>query len=572
MFQLKCRDDYTKKMFYMKMFFSIFLFPYFVFWSVLFLIYLSNSNIIDESFFKTFNITSIFVLLGISIWMIILSWFFKKSYIKKIVKEHLEITSQAKLPSKLPKVVYVYTTHNDFMPSRLKQNMQQTYKNIEYWISDGSSNPDNSKLVEEFAKKHKINLFKMNRPSIDKSDNLNAFLSHLYSINHDFKYIVTSDSDVAFNKNFVEVGIRYFYSDKINRLGYVNSLLIDYNSNNFYNNGMAGWETIPGFLMPILENIDGLRPSHLYGACSITKISFLKEINNGYFFDIYEDWYTRMNGIKKMWKGLYSPLVVSQQSMENSIFPTLKRYMRYFSWKAAFFKKNTFHRFDDEYSASFWNELNSIIFYTLKIFINLFFLSSYILLILISNKSIMLFIFIIPVFLYKFIFWFNSFKLLKFSKIFELFCVVPFWTFAHSWECCKQWFKSVLGKKMVGFTPTRSIDKGKKKVSNWSKIKYYVLTSFLTLLVLIGLNFVMVYFNLLNWKRWEQFLIIFVDVAIFYLFLGNTSTIILFLMSFIKVNKSYSSLDFVKFDNDYINFTDIKNDFFDENKDIERFC
>ncbi|WP_406602210.1 glycosyltransferase [Mesomycoplasma moatsii] len=496
----------------------------------------------------------------------------RKSYIKKIVKDYLEITSRAKLPSKLPKVVYVYTTHNDFMPSRLEQNIRQTYRNIEYWISDGSSNPDNSKLVEEFAKKHKINLFKMNQPSKDKSDNLNAFLNHLYSLNHDFEYIVTSDSDVAFDKNFVEVGIRYFYSEKINRLGYVNSLLIDYNSNNFYNNGMAGWETVPGFLMPILENLDNLRTPHLYGACSITKVSFLKDINNGYFFDIYEDWYTRMNGIKKMWKGLYSPLVVSQQSMEDNVFPTLKRYMRYFSWKAAFFKKNTFYRFNDEYSKSFWNELNSIIFYVFKIFINLFILSSCILLTMISIRSIMFFVFLIPIFLYKFLFWSNSFKLLKSSKTFELLCVVPFWTFAHSWECCKQWFKSVLGNKMVGFTPTRSIDKGKKKVSNWSKIKYYVLTSFLTLLVLIGLNFVMVYFNLLDWKWWEQFLIIFADVIILYVFLGNISTIILFLMSFIKVNKSYSPLDFVKFDNDYINFTAIKNDFFDKNKDIERFC
>ncbi|WP_406602209.1 glycosyltransferase [Mesomycoplasma moatsii] len=496
----------------------------------------------------------------------------RKSYIKKIVKDHLEITSRAKLPSKLPKVVYVYTTHNDFMPSRLEQNIRQTYRNIEYWISDGSSNPDNSKLVEEFAKKHKINLFKMNQPSKDKSDNLNAFLNHLYSLNHDFEYIVTSDSDVAFDKNFVEVGIRYFYSEKINRLGYVNSLLIDYNSNNFYNNGMAGWETVPNFFRTIFNNLDMSSPAHIVGASSIVKRTFLEEVNKGYFFNIFEDWYTRMNGIKIMWTGLHTPLVTSQQSMEDNVFPTFKRYMRYFSWKAAFFKKNTFYRFNDEYSKNFWSEFNPVMFYIFKIFLNLFVFTSFIFLLIHSVKSTIFLFFLIPLFLYIILFWSNSFKLLKWFKIFALICTSPFWTFAHSWECCKQWFKSVLGNKMVGFTPTRSIDKGKKKVSNWSKIKYYVLTSFLTLLVLIGLNFVMVYFNLLDWKWWEQFLIIFADVIILYVFLGNISTIILFLMSFIKVNKSYSPLDFVKFDNDYINFTTIKNDFFDKNKDIERFC
>jgi hypothetical protein len=49
----------------------------------------------------------------------------------KYIKETLRIVHQAKIPKKLPKVVYVYTVHNDFMPARLLQNMKQTYKNFE---------------------------------------------------------------------------------------------------------------------------------------------------------------------------------------------------------------------------------------------------------------------------------------------------------------------------------------------------------------------------------------------------------------------------------------------------------
>jgi hypothetical protein len=54
------------------------------------------------------------------------------NYLRNLyVKEMLTIVHTAKLPKKCPKVVYVYTTHNDFLPTRLLQNINQTYKNFE---------------------------------------------------------------------------------------------------------------------------------------------------------------------------------------------------------------------------------------------------------------------------------------------------------------------------------------------------------------------------------------------------------------------------------------------------------
>jgi hypothetical protein len=55
----------------------------------------------------------------------------KKYLTNKYVDETLHIVHEVKMPIKLPKVVYVYTTHNDFMPARLLQNAKQTYKNFE---------------------------------------------------------------------------------------------------------------------------------------------------------------------------------------------------------------------------------------------------------------------------------------------------------------------------------------------------------------------------------------------------------------------------------------------------------
>ena len=136
---------------------------------------------------------------------IILKWKVRKMY----VYECISIIVNTKLPDKLPKVVYVYTTHDDFMPTRMLQNMQQTYTNIEYWISDGSELAGTKKTIDDFVKKHKnVHLYRMKRPSKNKADNLNSFLANHKS---NFDYLMISDADVAIQKDFVDKSLKFFY-------------------------------------------------------------------------------------------------------------------------------------------------------------------------------------------------------------------------------------------------------------------------------------------------------------------------------------------------------------------------
>ena len=125
--------------------------------------------------------------------------------------EFLDIVNNTKLPTKSPKVIYVYTTKNDFMPARLLQNMQQSYKNIEYWISVGGHDDKNIETIKKFAKENNVNLFIMDRPSNNKADNLNSFLKHNKS---KFDYLLIGDADVAIDKNFVETSLKLFYSNR----------------------------------------------------------------------------------------------------------------------------------------------------------------------------------------------------------------------------------------------------------------------------------------------------------------------------------------------------------------------
>ncbi|WP_406602456.1 glycosyltransferase [Metamycoplasma sualvi] len=118
-----------------------------------------------------------------------------------MMKEVNEIQTTTKLPSNLPKVVYVYTTHNDFWEEIMLHNMQQTYQNIEYWISDGSSDKEKIKEIKAFCKKYNVNYHSLKRPSVNKADNLNHFLKYA-KVN--FDYLLIADFDVIIDKNFVK--------------------------------------------------------------------------------------------------------------------------------------------------------------------------------------------------------------------------------------------------------------------------------------------------------------------------------------------------------------------------------
>jgi cellulose synthase/poly-beta-1,6-N-acetylglucosamine synthase-like glycosyltransferase len=58
------------------------------------------------------------------------------------------------LPEKLPKVLVVFPTYNDFMPDIVRRNICQTYQNIEYYILDDSNDPDYIDMINQFVKEY----------------------------------------------------------------------------------------------------------------------------------------------------------------------------------------------------------------------------------------------------------------------------------------------------------------------------------------------------------------------------------------------------------------------------------
>ena len=97
------------------------------------------------------------------------------------------------------------------MESKLLQNMQQTYQNVEYWISVGKKNDKHIKRIKWFAKKYEVKLYIIDNDSKSKVDNLNYFLKHV-KVKYD--YLLISDSGVAIDKNFVSTSLKFFYYKK----------------------------------------------------------------------------------------------------------------------------------------------------------------------------------------------------------------------------------------------------------------------------------------------------------------------------------------------------------------------
>ena len=574
MFDLKTRDEFRKKEFYINMITRILLI---LSVAAMFVVTLDSFNIIQIKS-KTIKLISqicsivTYVLLFAN--LITKQIYFNK-YKKQLINEYLEILSNVQMPSQQPKVIYVYTTHNDFMPSRLLQNMQQTYKNIEYWISDGSSNEDVSKEIVEFAQKHNVNLFKMDKPSENKADNLNTFLKKSGAT---FDFLLIGDADVAFDKNLVKCNLRYFYSKKQKRLGYVSSMLQNYKTKNFFSNTLRFMENLSLFRKDINKVIKSRFSPNLYSACCLLSKEYLDDMG-GFPEGCFEDGYLELNGSKKYWYGIVSPLTLSVQKFDENIKKYKVRQLRIIDWIIKYERTEAFRNLNQKFSSTYR-----------EYFLNLFSGPIILLSIILLPFAIMAIISFVPIFFSNYYYWImlavivigfvvlssqvnkdsNDIMGKKNAFIFPFFL---FLLFLSVWpQMIKHWFKAIILKKYSTFKPTRSRDKNKKQES---KIKPIIFDIFITITSLIIVVISIVLFVINKWYEinWWMLLLFVSIVSIFGLiFLTYLSTIILYLLSFIENNKSYDDKDFVEYDNDYIKHTKIKDDFFDRNKNLDRFC
>lgn len=494
----------------------------------------------------------------------------------KYIKETLRIVHQAKIPKKLPKVVYVYTVHNDFMPARLLQNMKQTYKNFEVWISDGSDNTEIIREVNNFAQKHKIRLYRLGgKGSISKSDNLNHFLQ--YSGAH-FDYLMIGDADEIFDKYFVECNIRFFYSDKFEKLAFVSPLNQCYKTQGLYTNIMRNIDNITMFNRDLIKSVQLRDYSNLYSASCLISSKFIQSMNGKFPDSVLEDYYSENIAVMNGWIGIVSGLTVCTQAYDVTIKAHYARVMRILDWIIKLRKHDPFKDYNEKYSRWFMRSFVLIIL-PLLLMIGFIALTVTIWLIVINWTILINDTFFICticigigfIIISSLIANYDTSKIIKFSNGILLFIFTILYSLSFISYMCKHWILTICFNKYSNFlTGTQKRFLKNKLSSVFKKILPDIL-----MLLLFGF-FLFVF----NWLFYE-FLFPLTNLSLVFFILGNLilgiftlslfSTIVLYMFSLIKINR-YDPNKPIYFKNNYVASTEIKDKFYSQHSDLKRIC
>lgn len=264
-----------------------------------------------------------------------------------------------------PKVVYVYTCHNDFLPSRVLQNSKQTYKNFEIWISDGSDKDEYSRQIEKFAKHNNFNYFKVGpNGSKTKADNLNSFLkkSGVY-----FDYLLITDADEVLDGHMVEYSLKCFNSPKFRNLGYVSPLNYYYDGASLFTNTVLNQTSTLCWKTDFTKTFTLGNVGNLYSASCLISKKLLIENNNVFPNGCLEDYFLEHFALSSGFTSAIIPIAPCGQEFDKNIYSSHRRILRIIDWQIYLFKTNVFKTFNEKYSN--WYGTLTLVFFSVPLII-----------------------------------------------------------------------------------------------------------------------------------------------------------------------------------------------------------
>ncbi len=511
---------------------------------------------INNHWMKLLTNTLFFGIIGTFIGFVylIIGMIIKIKCMRLYAKECKEIIDTTKFPKTLPKVLYVYTSHNDLIEARVLQNKQQTYSNFEMWVSDGSDNTEWRKKIKNFCSKNKINLYQLGpQGSKNKADNINSFLKNYKG---DYDYLVIGDADEVFHKNFVEYSIKLFCSKQLKNISYITPLNINYRSKGIYPNTTRLLETFVywwTFLPRCFVNTN--IPPLAGQSCIISKQSLI-ECNNGEMFDKgnLEDWYLEAEMVENAKFGMMLPNTPCYFEADTNIKAHFNRIMRVNDWIVRWWKTRTkkiIKNYNEKYSSWYRTYFTQLI--TPLIIISSLASFSFVVWLLANywdyafKNNLLFWIALIVLLSFGIITWFIN-SILNFiifkSKIFNFwdYFLYPFmfilWVFASNIKVTQHWFKSLFLGKYSEF--------GGSGKSRFFKVKNVPIQWWISLfgLTVILLSFNLPIFLLSEWWNIKWLIIIF-NVYVGSIWMGCLSYLTLWYINFIPYNSTFKREDWI---------------------------
>ena len=553
MIRLAAKNFYAKFKFWLNL-------PYFIisFFATIAILYFQIKYILVGE-----NTTNVDLLLTVNMWIVtgtcsltfiyLLINTILKIYISKLlINETYTIINNTKIPKVLPKVVYVYTTHDDFMPARMLQNMQQSYKNMEYWISDGSAKKETKQLIDKFVNEHKnVYLYRMNRPSENKADNLNSFLNF---IKKDFNYLLIGDADVAFHEDFVKTSLPLFYSNNFTNLVFVSPIVSEYKTNNLYSNTFRIFDNIK-LTRVVNEMIGAEEYNELRSSCGLVSMEYLAYNNYQFPNSCLEDGYVSNDCMRYNFVGFVNIAMSAIEAFDKDYYATEKRVSRVTEWATKYSKEYTFKNVNDK-NSKYFNR--NFLLYLFCPFIILFFMLTTILTISLYIKNfndiisktytLSAFIFSIAILVttailkLSEIWYFSGFKNVCLCILF-----LPFIGIIQLRIMIKSWWNAALFSKYSTFVPSHSSH-------NLNNKSVRTLIHFLLWIIFTGIlaALIFLYINNNGYDNLATFYGYMLGFVLLFI-LSMTQFTVLFcqLISKIKTNPEYDKNKFVYSDFDY---------------------
>ena len=178
----------------------------------------------------TFNgiFISYFWLNGVKDFLYVI-WYY--TFRKRMLKRYLDVID-TDVSEAQDKVLMAYCTCNDFDGKSLEESMKQSYPHVTTVILDDSTDETYKVAVDEFAKKHGIEVVRRADRKGFKAGNINHYFMSDACKNAGYGYYVILDSDEILPRDYVQESLKYFYARK--NVGIVQANHISDRNRNFF--------------------------------------------------------------------------------------------------------------------------------------------------------------------------------------------------------------------------------------------------------------------------------------------------------------------------------------------------
>ena len=247
----------------------------------------------------------------------------------KIIHAQVDITKLSQ-EGKIPRVLLLYCTCNDFNEEALRVSMAQKYENFETVILDDSSKNEYLTQIDKFAKETGATLVRRANREGFKAGNLNNYLQG----KTDYDYFVVLDSDERIPENYITEVLKYYAYSK--EVGVVQAAHKATKGRNLFQNLMGLSVKSNGKICQVMKNFYGSNALIGHGM-TISRACY--EATGGFPKVVAEDISFAIDVKNSGYRVLYAPNIVCEEEFPIDYLCLKKRQAKWVQGNVEFMKK-----------------------------------------------------------------------------------------------------------------------------------------------------------------------------------------------------------------------------------------